>query len=205
MTRNVIRLVGPGGAGKTTTGSRLAQRLGLTFVDLDEWFAARHGDISEYLDVHGYALYATQNVKSYLEVIAAAASPQVLALSSGFMTFATNVHSDYARVRCEIAASATTLVLLPSLDYETCVAETVRRQLDRPFSRSAAREEQVIRLRFTVYRNLSATKLETMRPISDVVDAAIANLPPNLGIGLWGRRRLRKPEDASHGCKSRMS
>ena len=180
MTRDVIRLVGPGGAGKTTTGSRLAQFLGLSFVDLDEWFAARHGDISKYLDLHGYALYAGQNVQSYLEVVAVVASPQILALSSGFMTYATDVHPDYARVRCEIAASATTLVLLPSLDYETCVNETVRRQLERPFCRSAEREEQVIRMRFAVYRDLPATKLETMRPISEVVDAAVANLLPNL-------------------------
>ena len=123
MQRDVIRLVGPGGAGKTTTGARLAQRLGLTFVDLDKRFAATHGDVSEYLDVHGYAPYAAQNVENYLEVIAAEARPQVLALSSGFMTYATDVHPDYARMRREIAASVTTLVLLPSLDYETCVAE----------------------------------------------------------------------------------
>jgi len=53
MQQDVIRLVGPGGAGKTTTGARLAQRLGVAFVDLDERFAATHGDISEYLSAHG--------------------------------------------------------------------------------------------------------------------------------------------------------
>jgi shikimate kinase len=178
MQPDMIRLVGPGGAGKTTTGARLALRLEVTFVDLDEMFAATHGDISEYLDVHGYARYATQNVQSYLEVTAATAGPRVLALSSGFMTYANDVHPDYAGVRREIAVSATTLVLLPSLDYETCVAETVRRQLGRPFWRSAEREEQVIRLRFGIYRDLSAMKLETMKPISEVVDAAVANLLP---------------------------
>ncbi len=182
MQQDVIRLVGPGGAGKTTTGARLAQRLGLTFVDLDERFAATHGDISEYLDVHGYALYAMQNVQSYREVIGAAAEPQVLALSSGFMTYAVDAHPDYARIRGEIAASATTLVLLPSLEYETCVAETVRRQLGRPFGRSAEREDQIIRQRFAVYRNLTATKLETMKAVSEVVEAAVAKLRPNLRL-----------------------
>jgi len=179
--QDVVRLVGPGGAGKTTTGARLAQRLGLTFVDLDERFAETHGDISEYLDLHGYASYAMQNVQNYLEVIAEAGR-HVLALSSGFMTYAADVHPDYARVRAEIAASATTLVLLPSLDYETCVAETVRRQLGRPFCRSAEREEEIIRQRFGVYRNLAATKVETMKPISEVVDAAVANLLPNIRL-----------------------
>src|SRR5262245_1156295 len=95
------------------------------------------------------------------------------------MTYASGVHPEYLRVRCEIAASATTLVLLPSLDYETCVTETVRRQLARPFCRSTEREEQVIKRRFAVYRDLPSTKLETMRPISEVVDAAVANLLSN--------------------------
>jgi hypothetical protein len=123
-----------------------------------------------------------RNVQRYLEVIEAAADLHVLALSSGFMTYAIDVHPDYGRVRGEIAASATTLVLLPSLDDETCVAETIRRQLRRPFCRSAEREEEVIRQRFVVYRNLSAAKLETMKPVSAVVDAAVANLLPNIRL-----------------------
>lgn len=163
-------------------GVLLAERLGLTFVDLDRCFTERHGDISAYLNAHGYARYARQNVQSYLDVIAAPASPAVLALSSGFMTYAADVHPDVVRVRVEIAASATTLVLLPSLDVEICVAETVRRQLGRPFCRSADREEQVIRQRFAVYRHLPAAKLETMMPISRVVDAALALLLPHLRL-----------------------
>ena len=69
-----------------------------------------------------------------------------------------------------------TLVLLPSLDYATCVSEIVRRQLSRPFARSAEREAEVIRTRFGVYRDLPATKIETLEPIADVVEAAVATL-----------------------------
>lgn len=172
----MIRLVGPGGAGKTTTGAALARRLGIRFVDLDGQFTTTQGDISEFLDVNGYAAYATRNVQTYVDVIGALAEPVVLALSSGFMTYAYTVHPDYARLRHEIAVSATTLVLLPSLDYETCVAETVQRQLSRPFSRSPAAEERVIRARFSVYRDLPATKVETMRPVDEVVEAVVAIL-----------------------------
>ena len=79
--------------------------------------------MSEFLSTHSYASYATRNVQMYLDVIEAAAGPQVLALSSGFMTYDTGVHPEYPRLHREIATSVTTLVLLPSLDYETCVTE----------------------------------------------------------------------------------
>ena len=39
----MIQLIGPGGAGKTTTGGALAKRLDVRFVDLDEEFVASHG------------------------------------------------------------------------------------------------------------------------------------------------------------------
>src|SRR5207237_317566 len=38
-----IRLIGPGGAGKTTVGAALAERLAIPFLDLDAEFTARHG------------------------------------------------------------------------------------------------------------------------------------------------------------------
>ena len=60
------------------------------------------------------------------------------------------------------------------LDRETCVAEIVRRQLGRPFTRrDAARKEAVIRERFDRYKNLPAQKVETMRPAHIVVDGRV--------------------------------
>jgi hypothetical protein len=46
----------------------------------------------------------------------------------------------------------------------------VRRQLIRPFARPADCEEQVIRTRFPSYLDIPATKVETMRPVREVVD-----------------------------------
>ncbi len=65
----MIQLVGPGGAGKTTTGAALANRLGVRFVDLGAEFAARHGDISTYLGAHTCEAYAQQNVGLYLDLV----------------------------------------------------------------------------------------------------------------------------------------
>jgi shikimate kinase len=168
----MIQLVGPGGAGKTTAGAALAERLGVPFVDLDAEFAAGSSDISVYLDNHGYDAYAERNVSRYSDLVAEPGRPDVVALSSGFMTYRDDVHPAYVRWRQRIASSKSTFVLLPSLDLETCVAEIVRRQLQRPFARAPEREEHVIRTRFPIYASLPARKVETMRP----VDAVVAEL-----------------------------
>ena len=94
----------------------------------------------------------------------------VAVLSSGFMTYPRGVHPQYVHLRRYIEESPTTLVLLPSLDYDVCVAETVRRQLARPFSGSREKEEAVIRERFALYVSLRARKIETMRPLTAIVE-----------------------------------
>jgi shikimate kinase len=170
----MIRLVGPGGAGKTTAGAILAGRLSVDFVDLDDRFTATFGDISEYLRAHGYKAYAERNVQTYLDVTGPEDDQAVLALSSGFMTYREDIHPAYASHRQHIASSRWTFVLLPSVDVETCVAETVCRQLGRRFSRSAEREEQVVRTRLALYRDLPLRKIETMRPVADVVEDLVA-------------------------------
>jgi shikimate kinase len=170
----VIHLIGPGGAGKTTAGAVLADRLGVPFVDLDAEFAASRGDISTYLDMHGYDAYAAQNVSVYSALTTVEEPFRVVALSSGFMTYRHDVHPGYPGLRERIASSPLTFVLLPTLDLETCAAETVRRQLMRSFARFPEREEQVIRTRFPIYASLPAQKVETMRPVTVVVAELLA-------------------------------
>jgi shikimate kinase len=172
----MIQLVGPGGAGKTTIGTALAERLGVRFVDLDAEFAARHGNISTFLDAHGYEAYAAENVGLYLDLVGGPVQVDIVALSSGFMTYRDSIHPDYLALRQGVASSPSTFVLLPSVDVEACVSEIVRRQLQRTFARSAEREEQVIGERFFTYFGLSARKVETMRPVEAVVTELIAAL-----------------------------
>jgi shikimate kinase len=172
----MIHLIGPGGAGKTTTGLALATRLGARFVDLDAEFTSRYGDISCYLEVDGYAAYASRNVALLSELANAPNQPDIVALSSGFMTYADDVHPGYPRWRQCVASSPHTFVLLPSFELETCVKETVRRQLGRPFARPAEREEQVIRARFPVYVGLASRKIETIQPLENVISEMISAL-----------------------------
>jgi shikimate kinase len=172
----MIRLIGPGGAGKSTVGAALAARLACRFLDLDREFERRHADIDHFLAGHGYEAYARENVAVYLDLVHD--SPDaVLALSSGFMVYPATVHPAYATVAEAIVGERGTFVLLPSLDREACVAEIVRRQLGRVIARrDAAREEAVIRERFDRYLALPAPKVETMRPAHAVAETIVAML-----------------------------
>ena len=166
----MITLIGPGAAGKSTVGVLLAERLALPFMDLDRLFETRAGNISAYINHFGYDAYARENVETYNSLRREGPSHCVAALSSGFMTYTSNIHPDYAHLRTCIDESRTTFVLIPSLNRDVCVAETVRRQLGRPFARSREREEAVIRERFPIYVGLRARKIETIHPLTVVVE-----------------------------------
>src|SRR5258708_34111028 len=135
----MIRLIGPGGAGKSTIGALLAERLDVPFVDLDRHFAGRVGDISEYIGRHGYDAYAQENVEAYCSLFRGDTRADVVALSSGFMTYSSDAHPEYARVRSEIEECTQTFLLLPPLDPALGVAQTCPPQFARPLARAPER------------------------------------------------------------------
>jgi hypothetical protein len=92
------------------------------------------------------------------------------------MTYGFDIHPEYSRVRRNLERHPNTFVLLPSLDRDVCIAETVRRQIARPFGRSSAKEEAVIQARFEIYMSVPGRKIETMRPTSAAIDEIVAAL-----------------------------
>jgi shikimate kinase len=165
-----IQIIGPGGAGKSTVGALLAQRLGWHFTDLDAYFTRRSGDISRYLAEHSYEGYAAQNVRHYMAARAEASQPTVFALSSGFMVYPTSITPEYPALVRAIESHPATVLLIPSLDLEECVALTVQRQLARPYLRpDAVSEERKIRERFALYCGLECAMFETSASPHEVV------------------------------------
>jgi shikimate kinase len=179
----VIHLIGPGGAGKSTVAPHVAGLLGVPTLDLDRAFETARGDIDQFIETNGYAAYAAANVDTYLAH--RQREHAVSALSSGLMVYAENVHPAIGELQREIAAAPTTVLLLPSLDLETCVAETLRRQATRPLAirRSAAREEAVIRTRFAQYLRLTPRVVTTMQPVKAVAREIIALLTEARDVG----------------------
>ncbi|WP_219216900.1 shikimate kinase [Variovorax boronicumulans] len=158
----ILHLVGPGGAGKTSVGPLLGARLDWQFLDLDAEFMDIEGDIAQCISTHGYEGYARRNLSIYLELRQAANVPTVLALSSGFLTYATDMDPRYAAVRRDIETNALTALLLPSFELERCVDVIVSRQLARPYlAGNGAREEQRIRARFPLFVALQCTRFQS--------------------------------------------
>jgi len=62
--------------------------------------------------------------------------------------------------------------------------------MTRPFARTRMKEEAVIRERFRVYSDLTACKVETVRPVDQVCDDLVAALADRLAHGQ--RRTARK-------------
>nr|NLD40009.1 shikimate kinase [Actinomycetales bacterium] len=65
-----LALVGPPGSGKTAVGRLVAERRGLTFVDLDEAVAERHGHLGDLLLEGGSAAVAERALSTLREVLA---------------------------------------------------------------------------------------------------------------------------------------
>lgn len=165
----IVHLVGPGGAGKTSAGPFLAQRLGWQFVDLDERFMSREGSIGAFIESSGYIGYAKQNVAVYRAVKRSVAAPAVLALSSGFLTYPEDLDADYQALRRSIEGDALTALLLPAFEIEACVEIIVRRQLARPYlPGNGASEERRVRERFPKLMALPCARFRSDAPPDEI-------------------------------------
>ncbi|MDM0022959.1 shikimate kinase [Variovorax saccharolyticus] len=158
----ITQLVGPGGAGKTSAGRILAQRLGWQFVDLDQHFMACEGDVAEFIAAHGYVGYARRNLAIYGEAKRALTTSAVFALSSGFMTYPVEVHEDYGRMRDAIEVDVLTALLMPAFEAQACAEIIVQRQLARPYLRGDRDSElSCIRERFPMFMALRCARFRS--------------------------------------------
>ncbi|VWC82885.1 Shikimate kinase 2 [Burkholderia aenigmatica] len=160
-----VHLIGPGGAGKTTVGEIVAARLNWRFVDVDRCFLAAHGNIADFIRSHGYAGYASHNVRLYEQLRRGMSAPTICAVSSGFMLYPDDVAPAYPALRRGIEADGFTALLLPSFDLERCAKLIVGRQMSRPYLHAnEADEMRKIRDRFPAFMRLNCKRFASDGP-----------------------------------------
>lgn len=136
-----VYLVGFMGAGKTTVGRLLAERLGVPFVDLDQAFEAMAGrTIRETFETRGEAFFRAREAELLRGT--AALSDAVVAVGGG--TFAIPENREF------IARHGVSLFL--DLPFEAVAARLQGKSADRPLFRSLGEARQLWESRLPCYR-----------------------------------------------------
>jgi shikimate kinase len=164
--RSVV-LVGLMGAGKTTVGRRLAQKLGLNFVDADAEIERAAGEtIPEIFERHGETAFRDGERRVIARLLEG--GPQVLATGGGaFMDETT---------RANIAARGISVWLRADLDV---LMRRVARRGNRPLLKQGDPRRTMERLigeRYPVYSHADITVESIEGPHETVVDDVIEKL-----------------------------
>ena len=175
-----IVLVGIMGCGKSSVGRRLAQRLGLDFVDADtEIETAANMTISEIFALHGEPEFRRGEEKVIARLLQQ--GPQVLATGGGaFMSEAT---------RNAIKANGVSVWLRADL---ATVMVRVRKRPTRPLLQNADPEgtmRQLLEKREPVYAQADATVWSREVPHEVVMEDVIAAVETQLGLRETGTQR----------------
>jgi shikimate kinase len=169
-----IALVGLMGAGKSSIGRRLAQRLGLPFIDADsEIEAAADATIEEIFQRHGEAAFRDGERR----VIARILDSPIHVLATGGGAFMD------ASTRALLRARAVTVWL--RADIELMLARIGRRS-NRPLLKSGdprAVLEQLMQQRYPIYAQSDVTVDSVDGPPEATVERVMAALARHLGAG----------------------
>lgn len=164
--RSVV-LVGLMGAGKSSIGRRLAQRLGLPFVDADTEIEKAAGlTIPEIFEKHGEPYFRAGEVRVVSRILEA--GPQVLATGGGaYMN---------PETRRRIAERGISLWLKADLDV---LMKRVRRRADRPLLKADDPRAVLRRLmdeRYPVYAEADLTVISRETSHEEIVEEVLARI-----------------------------
>lgn len=168
-----IVLVGMMGAGKTTVGRRLANRLGRHFVDSDEEIETAAGmSIEDIFASHGEADFRAGEAR----VIARLLKDQDIVLGTGGGAFVN------PETRALVKAEAVSVFI--RAEFELLFARVSRRS-NRPLLKTPNPREtlrKLIEIRYPIYAEADVTVVSTDVPqdqvAAEVIDALLAHLGP---------------------------
>jgi shikimate kinase len=174
LGRRSIILVGMMGAGKTSVGRRLSQRLGLPFVDADTEIERAAGmSIPEIFAVHGEPYFRAGERRVVSRLLDG--GPQVLATGGGAWI--------NAETRARVRESGIAVWLKADFDV---LMRRVRKRSNRPLLKTEDPEatmRALIAERYPIYGEADITILSRDAPHDIVVDEILAALKVRLRAG----------------------
>jgi shikimate kinase / 3-dehydroquinate synthase len=180
LGRRSIVLVGLMGSGKTSIGRRLAQRLGLEFVDSDAEIELAAGmTIPEIFSRYGEAYFRDGERRVMARLLES--GPRIIATGGGaFMSEET---------RAQIARSGLSVWLKADVDV---LWRRVRKRTHRPLLQNGAPEATLLRLmeeRYPIYAHADVTVLSREGPHDSVVGDVVAAIEDHLQVARQERPR----------------
>jgi shikimate kinase len=173
LGRRSIVLVGMMGAGKSSIGRRLAQRLGISFVDADAEIEAAAGmTIAEIFARDGEPYFRSGEARVIARLLDQ--GPQVLATGGGaFMN---------GETRASISQKGISVWL--KADFEVLMRRVKRRSGDRPMLQGdpAERVRHLIEERYPVYAEADTMVMSRDVPHETIVNEIVTELAGKLNV-----------------------
>ena len=175
LGRRSIVLVGMMGAGKSSIGRRLAQRLGIPFIDADAEIETAAGmTIAEIFARDGEPFFRSREARVIARLLDQA--PQVLATGGGaYMNEST---------RASICQRGISVWL--KADFEVLMRRVKRRSGDRPMLQGdpAERVRHLIEERYPIYAEADAMVMSRDVPHETIVNEIVTELARKLGVAV---------------------
>jgi len=173
LGRRSVVLVGMMGAGKSSIGRRLGQRLGIGFVDADAEIEAAAGmTIAEIFARDGEAYFRSGEARVIARLLDQ--GPQVLATGGGaFMN---------GETRAGIGQKGISVWL--KADFEVLMRRVKRRSADRPMLQgdAAERVRHLMEERYPIYAEADVMVMSRDVPHEAIVNEIVAALAERLGV-----------------------
>jgi shikimate kinase len=176
LGRRSIVLVGMMGAGKSSIGRRLAQRLGIPFVDADAKIEEAHAGvtIAEIFATYGEPYFRSGEARVIARLLDE--GPQVLATGGGaYMNEST---------RASIRQKGISVWL--KADFEVLMRRVKRRSADRPMLQGdpAERVRHLMDERYPVYAEADTMVMSRDIPHETIVNEIVAELARKLAVAV---------------------
>lgn len=170
-----IFIIGPGGVGKTTSGSILSKKLNIPFIDLDQEFMEKIANIGKYINDYSYKQYCIKNSELFYSILENCNEPSIIVLSSGFLVYE-NIKDLITKHKETLKECGVSVCLLPSESLNESVNIVVNRQLVRGFGLEEESEKKKFMDRYHKYNNAGDIQIYSTSSPEDIANDMLLKL-----------------------------